>query len=78
MVARLVDLGVTRLVDVRLTPISRKPGLSKTALGREPAVAGTGWRVVARCPDDPQSATRDSLIRDPSIWFRSHEPGEFG
>jgi len=33
----LVDLmqrsGVTLLVDVRLTPISRKPGLSKTKLG---------------------------------------------
>ncbi|WP_246607405.1 DUF488 domain-containing protein [Paractinoplanes toevensis] len=40
LVARLRDLGVTRLVDVRLTPISRKPGLSKTALGRELAAAG--------------------------------------
>ena len=33
-------MGVTRLVDVRLTPISRKPGLSKTALGRELAAVG--------------------------------------
>jgi uncharacterized protein (DUF488 family) len=39
-VAELVDLGVTRLVDVRLTPISRKRGFSKTALGE--ALAGAG------------------------------------
>ena len=26
LVARLEAMGVTRLVDVRLTPISRKPG----------------------------------------------------
>lgn len=31
-VMELADRGVTRLVDVRLTPISRKPGFSKTAL----------------------------------------------
>jgi uncharacterized protein (DUF488 family) len=39
-VTDLVDRGVTRLVDVRLTPISRKRGFSKTAL-RE-ALAGAG------------------------------------
>ena len=43
LVARLVAMGVTRLVDVRLTPISRKPGLSKTALGRELAAAGIAY-----------------------------------
>ena len=31
-VAELVEHGVTRVVDVRLTPISRKRGFSKTAL----------------------------------------------
>lgn len=31
-VRRLAAQGVTRLVDVRLTPISRKPGFSKRAL----------------------------------------------
>jgi uncharacterized protein (DUF488 family) len=39
-VAELANRGVTRLVDVRLTPISRKPGFSKTAL-RE-ALDGVG------------------------------------
>lgn len=37
-VADLVDRGISRVVDVRLTPISRKPGFSKNAL-RE-ALAG--------------------------------------
>jgi len=36
----LTDNGVGVLCDVRLTPVSRKPGLSKTALGH--AVRGVG------------------------------------
>lgn len=39
-VGKLVRRGVTRLVDVRLTPISRKRGFSKTALGNALAEAG--------------------------------------
>lgn len=38
--ALLTDHEVSVLCDVRLTPISRKPGLSKTALGH--AVRGIG------------------------------------
>ncbi len=33
-VTGLVDVGVTRLVDVRMTPISRKRGFSKSALSQ--------------------------------------------
>jgi uncharacterized protein (DUF488 family) len=40
LVEELVAAGVSRLVDVRLTPISRKRGLSKTALGAALAAAG--------------------------------------
>ena len=40
LIAQLHALGVSRLVDVRLTPLSRKPGLSKTALGHALAQAG--------------------------------------
>jgi uncharacterized protein (DUF488 family) len=40
LVARLVDAGVSILVDVRQTPISRKRGLSKTALGEALAAEG--------------------------------------
>ncbi|MBU2667794.1 DUF488 domain-containing protein [Actinoplanes bogorensis] len=43
LVADLVALGVSKLVDVRLTPISRKPGLSKTALGRALNEAGIAY-----------------------------------
>ena len=40
LVAALLAMDVSRLVDVRLNPISRKPGLSKTSLGRALADAG--------------------------------------
>lgn len=43
-VAELGALGVGVLVDVRLTPISRKPGFSKRALAA--AVAGVGVDYV--------------------------------
>ena len=36
-------MGVSRLVDVRLNPISRKPGLSKTALRHALAEAGIDY-----------------------------------
>jgi len=43
-IATFVDMligdGITHLVDVRLTPISRKPGFSKTALCHALAAAG--------------------------------------
>ena len=40
----LTDRGVSVLCDVRLTPISRKPGLSKTALGHAVRGVGVGYR----------------------------------
>jgi uncharacterized protein (DUF488 family) len=39
----LLIQGVTHLVDVRLTPISRKPGFSKTALGHALAAADISY-----------------------------------
>jgi uncharacterized protein (DUF488 family) len=46
-VAELVDLlvsvGADVLVDVRLTPLSRKPGLSKRGLSEHLADAGIGY-----------------------------------
>lgn len=44
VVADLLDHQVTRLVDVRLTPISRKAGFSKTALGRTAQEAGIAYQ----------------------------------
>lgn len=43
LVDELVRSSVSRLVDVRLTPISRKRGLSKTALGSALASAGIAY-----------------------------------
>ncbi|MGC5032318.1 DUF488 family protein [Micromonospora sp. DT229] len=39
-VTDLADMGVTRLVDVRMTPISRKRGFSKSALNQALAAQG--------------------------------------
>jgi uncharacterized protein (DUF488 family) len=44
LVEALVEQGVDFLVDVRLTPLSRKPGLSKTKLSA--ALADRGIRYV--------------------------------
>lgn len=44
LLAAIVELRVDTLVDVRLTPLSRKPGLSKTRLGQ--SAEGHGVRYV--------------------------------
>ncbi|GAB3814261.1 DUF488 domain-containing protein [Micromonospora zhanjiangensis] len=46
-VDELLAQDVTRLVDVRLTPISRKRGFSKTALGQALRDAGIAYQ---HCP----------------------------
>jgi len=43
LVAQLLEQGVRVLVDVRLTPLSRKPGLSKTKLSEALAAVGIGY-----------------------------------
>jgi uncharacterized protein (DUF488 family) len=43
LVARLLEQGVRVLVDVRFTPLSRKPGLSKTKLSEALAAVGIGY-----------------------------------
>lgn len=43
LVNELAAMGVSRLVDVRLNPISRKPGLSKSALRHALAEAGIDY-----------------------------------
>ncbi|GAA1150469.1 DUF488 domain-containing protein [Kribbella jejuensis] len=44
LLATLTSHGVTVVVDVRLNPISRKPGLSKTRLAEALAAAGIEYR----------------------------------
>jgi uncharacterized protein (DUF488 family) len=43
LVAELVELGVGVLVDVRLTPMSRKPGMSKRRLAEAVEAAGISY-----------------------------------
>ena len=43
LIGHLLALGVTRLVDVRLNAISRKPGFSKTALANALGDAGISY-----------------------------------
>ena len=60
---RLVSDGVTHLVDVRLTPISRKPGFSKTALSR--ALAEASISYVHRPELGNPKANRPGFAGDP-------------
>lgn len=43
LVAQLLEQDVRVLVDVRLTPLSRKPGLSKTKLSEALTTVGIGY-----------------------------------
>ena len=64
LVAQLLEQGVRVLVDVRLTPLSRKPGLSKTKLSEALAAVGIGY-VHHRALGNP---------RDNRAGFRAGEP----
>lgn len=64
LVAQLVDQDVHVLVDVRLTPLSRKPGLSKTKLSQALAAAGITY-VHHRALGNP---------KDNRAGFRAGEP----
>jgi uncharacterized protein (DUF488 family) len=43
LIAALQNAGVTRLVDIRALPLSRRPGFSKTALAGALAEAGIAY-----------------------------------
>lgn len=64
LVAQLVEQGVRVLVDVRLTPLSRRPGLSKTKLSEALAAVGIGY-VHHRALGNP---------KDNRAGFRAGEP----
>lgn len=64
LVAQLLEQGVRVLVDVRLTPLSRKPGLSKTKLSEALAAVGIGY-VHYRALGNP---------KDNRTGFRAGEP----
>lgn len=64
LVAQLLSQSVRVLVDVRLTPLSRKPGLSKTKLSEALAAVGIGY-VHHRALGNP---------KDNRAGFRTGEP----
>jgi uncharacterized protein (DUF488 family) len=58
LVDRLTGANVTTLIDVRLNPISRKPGFSRKRLSEALAVAGIGYvheKELGNPPDNRDS-----------------------
>lgn len=66
LVALLVRSGVETVVDVRLTPISRKPGLSKTKLSALLARQGISYRhePLLGNPRDNRAGFRDGHLSE--------------
>ena len=64
LVAQLLEQDVRVLVDVRLTPLSRKPGLSKTKLSEALAAVGIAY-IHHRALGNP---------KDNRAGFRAGEP----
>ncbi|MEN4465446.1 DUF488 domain-containing protein [Mycolicibacterium fortuitum] len=64
LVAQLLEQDVRALVDVRLTPLSRKPGLSKTKLSEALAAVGIAY-IHHRALGNP---------KDNRAGFRAGEP----
>lgn len=69
VVAALAIAGVTRLIDVRAVPLSRKPGFSKTALKAGLAGAGIDYvhlKALGTPPEGREAARKgrhDDLAR---------------
>ncbi len=61
LIDSLSSAGVSLLVDVRLNPVSRKPGWSKKALKAELEAAGIEYRHEAALGNPPDN--RDSFRR---------------
>lgn len=72
LLAQLKSLGVNVLVDVRLTPISRKPGLSKTKLAAALNQAGIGY-VHYRQLGNPKDNRDGYRAGDQESFERFHE-----
>ena len=62
LLAVLVEMGVEEVVDVRLTPLSRKPGFSKTALEQALTTQGIGYSHEPElgCPREIRVAYRNT------------------
>lgn len=67
----IIEHRVETLVDVRLTPLSRKPGLSKTRLAASAEGAGVCYVHLPALgnPKDNREAFRDGRAREGCIRF---------
>ena len=69
LIAALVEAGVTRLIDVRAVPLSRRPGFSKNVLARGLAEHGIDYvhlRALGTPPEGREAARKgkhDALAR---------------
>lgn len=72
LVERLTALNVQVLVDVRLTPLSRKPGLSKTKLAEALSTAGIKY-VHHRALGNPKDNRAGFRLGDPASIDRYKE-----
>lgn len=71
-VGSLVDRGVSTVADVRLTPISRKPGFSKTKLSGALAEAGIRYRHLRALgnPKENRSPFWEGRLEEGRAVFR--------
>ena len=85
LVVQLLEQDVRVLVDVRLTPLSRKPGLSKTKLSEALAAVGIRYvhhRALGNPKDnragfragEPESRARYRQVLDSSAAHRRARP----
>lgn len=74
LVAELSSAGVRRVIDVRLRPQSRRPGMSKTKLARklgEHDIAYEHWRELGT-PNEIRALYRKGATRAAADAYREH------
>jgi uncharacterized protein (DUF488 family) len=74
LVAELQAAGIERVLDVRIRPQSRKPGMSKTRLAATLAADGIHYehRRALGTPPDLRALFRAGRIAEASSGFRDH------
>jgi uncharacterized protein (DUF488 family) len=74
LVAELKAAGVERVIDVRVRPQSRRPGMSKTKLGLQLAQHGIAYesRRTLGTPPEIKPLYRTGAVRQAADAFRVH------
>jgi len=78
LVAELSAAGVQRVLDVRLRPQSRRPGMSKTKLGLKLAEHGIAYehRRELGTPMEIRGLFRAGHLEEARAAYRAHVAGE--